>query len=354
MFSPLGTPEARLSSEQPYRPVPKQNLTPSTCREGRCSRLRPHHVNGCRARGLCAGAQRPGRAPGGGGRRSRDPQAWLGSHRGGGSQADKRGCAPTCTPTRSLPSPQYPDHPGGTSTCVEDRPSHSGRSGGARGTGVTPLAEGRYGGAQGLGPHVPVWTWEARARGILQKSSRTDSFGADGPRGGAASQAGVGSAPPWKGKKTKTTLSPAHTPTSVAQARPASRGPAGSAPGSVYTDTCLLPLSHYSGISAREGSPAASRPHTPTARSHRASRRTPPLAKISLETRRRAGAGPRAACHPAARSRQVPLRHPRWQRLRLVLRGHGRRGSGKWEEGRAGPAANLVFYQSTDSFRQAS
>lgn len=163
-----------------------------------------------------------------------------------------------------------------------------------------------------------------------------------------------GSAPPWKGKKTKTTLSPARTPTSVAQARPASRGPAGSAPGSVYTDTCLLPLSHYSGIWAREGSPAASRPHTPTARSHRASRRTPPLAKISLETRRRAGAGPRAACHPAARSRQVPLRHPRWQRLRLVLRGHGRRGSGKWEEGRAGPAANLVFYQSTDSFRQAS
>lgn len=36
---------------------------------------------------------------------------------------------------------------------------------------------------------------------------------------------------------------------------------------------------------------------------------------ISLETRRRAGAGPRAACHPGARSQQVPLRHPCWWRL---------------------------------------
>lgn len=181
-------------------------------------------------------------------------------------------------PARPPAFASVPGPPGGTSTCVEDRPSHSGRSGGARGTGVTPLVEGSYGGAQGLGPHVPVWTWEARARGILQKSSRTDSFRADGPRGGAASQARVRSAPPWKGKKTETTPSPARTPTSVAQARPASRGPAGSTPGSVYTDTCLLPLSHYSGISAREGSPAASRPPTPTARSHRASRRKPPLA----------------------------------------------------------------------------
>lgn len=90
VFSPLGTSEARLSSEQPYRPIPKQNLTPSTCREGRCSRLQPRHVSGCRVWGLCTGAQQPGRAPGGGSRRSRDPQAWLGSHRGGGSQADKR------------------------------------------------------------------------------------------------------------------------------------------------------------------------------------------------------------------------------------------------------------------------